>query len=358
VTETVNSDAVAAAFDLRGKVAAIRPLGGGLINLTFKVQTRQGPGYVLQRLNSRVFPQPLQVMQNVRCVTEHLAGKAHSPALRLVPTRCGQDWYVDAAARVWRCYRYIPQAHAFARSPHARVSHAAARAFGRFAADLRTLNPGRLQRTISGFHDTPQRLARLESALIEDRHGRAPSVAEQADAIARRAAPAGLLAAAQAAGELQEHVVHNDTKLNNVLFHRRTGEPLCVVDLDTVMPGLLLHDFGDLVRSVAAVGEGADTEFDLTHFAALAKGYLEGAGDLLSATDLTYLAIAPRVLTLELAARFLTDYLEGDRYFAITRPHENLERCTRQLALLVSMERQEGAMCRAVEQPARRCSRS
>jgi len=179
-------------------------------------------------------------------------------------------------------------------------------------------------------------------------------VAEQADAIARRATQGGVLAAAQAAGELRERVVHNDTKLNNVLFHRRTGEPLCVVDLDTAMPGLLLHDFGDLVRSVASVGEGADTGFDLTHFAVLVKGYLAGAGDLLSAADLAYLAIAPKVLALELAARFLTDYLEGDRYFATTRPRENLERCIRQLALLVSMESQEGAMCRAVEQATRR----
>ena len=147
-------------------------------------------------------------------------------------------------------------------------------------------------------------------------------------------------------GELPERVVHNDTKLNNVLFDQRSGEALCVIDLDTVMPGLLPHDFGDMVRSAAAVPGADGLRFDAARYAALAEGYLTGLGDRLSAGERHYLAVAPRVITLELAARFLVDHLQGDRYFRVTEAGQNLRRCREQLALLDSMERQNDALRR------------
>jgi aminoglycoside phosphotransferase (APT) family kinase protein len=279
-------------------------------------------------------------MANIARVTGHLARRGR-PALRLVSTHGGERWHLDAGGRAWRCFHFIAGAHAWTRPPDLATARRAAEAYARFVADLRDLPAGELHTVLPGFHDTPARLAALEAAADRDRCGRAAEVAAELDAIRARAALATRLEAAREAGTLPLRVVHNDTKLSNVLFDRRTNEAVCVIDLDTVMPGLLAHDFGDLVRSVAAVGEGSALAFDPARFEALAVGYHAGLGGGLTAAETDSLAVGPAVLSLELAARFLADYLDGDRYFRTRFAGENLERCRGRLNLLQSMNRQE-----------------
>lgn len=340
---------LAGRFALQGSPTRVAPLGGGLINQTFRVTTDGGVDYVLQRLNRGVFPRPDEVMENIWRVTRHLARVSDRIAVTLVETDEGACWLRDSAAEAWRCYRFVPEARAWSQAPDARTAMRAAEAFGRFSADLSDLDPADLHEVLPGFHDTPARLAALEIAAETDACGRVASAARWLEGIRARGEFGAGLEQARRRGELRPRVVHNDTKLNNVLFHRVSNRALCVVDLDTVMPGLLVHDFGDLVRSAAAVGQGAALRLDMRLVEALLAGYRAGAGSLLGPADRCYLALAPRVLALELAARFLTDYLEGDRYFRTAHPGENLLRCQGQLALLADMERQAHAMHRLIE---------
>jgi aminoglycoside phosphotransferase (APT) family kinase protein len=293
-------------------------------------------------------------MANIVRVTAHLqaVARARHPqdwrrrALRLLPTLAG-DWFVrDEAGSGWRCYHFIEDSHVYRRVDRVDHARAAARAFGEFLTDLQDLPTGAIGASVPGLHDTPARLAALRAAAGRDELGRVAEVEPELAALLDREADAARLADAG----LPLRVVHNDTKLNNVLFDRATDRPLCVVDLDTVMPGLALHDFGDLVRSAAASGleDAASVDFRLEVFEALVAGYLDGAGAILTDGERALMAAAPRVITLELAARFLTDYLQGDRYFKTSRPGQNRDRCRAQLALLQDMERQEAQMQRVV----------
>jgi Ser/Thr protein kinase RdoA (MazF antagonist) len=216
--------------------------------------------------------------------------------------------------------------------------------------------------TIPDFHVTPRRLERLERAIAEDTRGRVARALPEIELARSRRPLADALLAQHRAGALPERIVHNDTKLNNVLFDDRTGAALCVVDLDTVMPGLAPYDFGDLVRSCALAREdrpdphGVDLDLDL--FAALLRGYLEGAGDMLGPAERTALPLACRLIAYELGMRFLTDYLHGDRYFKTRHQEHNLERARVQLALMEAMERKKTAMQRLVEKLAGEASRA
>ncbi len=345
------------AFDDHPGPIRCTELGDGLINETFLIAYPTAVGEqrrVLQRINGTVLRDIDLVMGNIVRVTEHLQrlARARYPddwtrrALRLLPTLEG-GWYItDADGNGWRCYQFIEGSHVYRRAD--RVGHArdAARAFGDFLSDLQDLPVDSIHPSIPGLHDTPARLAELRAAAERDELSSARGVARELEALLGRASTAELLNDRQ----LPIRVVHNDTKLNNVLFDRRTDRPLCVVDLDTVMPGLALHDFGDLVRSAAASGleDAASVHFRLEVFEALVSGYLDGAGEILTDIERELLAVAPRVITLELAARFLADYLQGDRYFKTTRPGQNLDRCQAQLALLEDMERNEAQMRRLV----------
>jgi Ser/Thr protein kinase RdoA (MazF antagonist) len=217
---------------------------------------------------------------------------------------------------------------------------------------LADLPPPRLHETLVGFHDTPARLAALEAAVRADPLARAAGARAELDFIAARAATAGRLVKLARTGRLPERVVHNDTKLNNVLFDEATDEALCVVDLDTVMPGLVAHDFGDLVRScISSRGEdeAGAVNVRLPVFEALVEGYLAGAGAILIEAEVAELVFAARLITLELGARFLADHLTGDTYFSIERPGDNFARCRRQLALVAAMEANAGPMEAIVE---------
>lgn len=351
-------EAAVAAFTVSGPLQWAEPLRRGHIHDTFIATCRGGRRYLLQRLNRVVFPDPEPVLENIARVTAHLSEKWRAQGtdnpgrrtLSLVLSHDGRPYAVDAERRYWRAYDYIEDAYSVDAVGDPPLAYAAARAFGEFARLLADLPGPPLRVTIPHFHDTPRRLAALTAAVEADRLNRAGLARSEIDRTLGRASLAAPLADPISAGRLPTRTVHNDTKINNLLLDVATHDALCVVDLDTVMPGCLLHDFGDLVRSSAsAQRDEAVGTLRLPLFEALTRGYLDGTGDMLDPEELDLLALSPAVITYELAMRFLTDYLRGDVYFHVDRPGQNLQRCRGQLALLDQLQRHAGAMAAVVE---------
>jgi aminoglycoside phosphotransferase (APT) family kinase protein len=349
----------ASQFEFSGDVLGLTPHGGGHINDTFLV-TCQAQGapvrYILQHINRNVFHDPVAVMQNVERVTEHLAAQAAGQpdsarrALRLIPARDGRKWHVDAQGETWRAYRFIENARTYDTATSSGQAFQAARAFGSFQQQLSSLPPPRLHETIPDFHDTPKRFAALEQAVAADFAGRAALAEPEIEFARSRQSITGILLDA----DLPERITHNDTKFNNVLLDDKTGEAVCVIDLDTVMPGLALYDFGDMVRTTTS--PAAEDEKDLAKvtmqfsmFEALVRGYVESAGAFLTAAEREYLAFSGKLITFEIGIRFLADYLSGDTYFKVHREGHNLDRCRTQFRLVESIEQQEEEMNRLVE---------
>lgn len=330
-------EAAAAAFV--GDGATCTPFAGGHINASYLVH-RGAERRFLQRINAHVFPDPRQVMANVMAVTAHVraqGGSITSPAL--LPTLAGRPWLEDASGAVWRCSEFV-DGDAKTTVHSAEDARAAGFAFGTFARMLSSYDGPPLPATIPGFHDTARRVQQFEHAVAADRAGRVDTVRAEVGEVRARAALADLLPSRMATGEVPCRLAHNDAKIANVLFDRATGRARWVVDLDTVMPGSLLHDFGDLVRSsvtrAAEDAESADAEPAL--FEGLAEGFLQGVGDSVTGAELELLEPAGRLITFEQAVRFLADHLDGDTYYRISRPGQNLERARNQLALLHSLE--------------------
>lgn len=344
---------VAARFRIDGPATTAVELRAGHINDSYVVSTGSGSRFLLQRINGYVFPSPAQVMANIVRITRHLERKLGPGSgrrrLTLVPAANGEMWFETPAqarrADWWRMYELIEDTTTVLRASTPEQVFLAAQAFGRFETQFVDLPPPPLHETIPGFHDTPNRLETFDRALSaaatspagNDRRRRA--IAEIRSIAAHREL-AGRLSVG-AAHELPRRTVHNDCKISNILFDQVTGEALCVVDLDTTMPGLAAHDFGDMVRSMSHraeedARETAAARVDPELFAALAQGYLDGAG-FLTAAERRSLVDGALALTLEQAVRFLTDYLDGDVYFRIDRPGQNLDRCRVQLALLESL---------------------
>ena len=354
--------AVAAEFALPGPMAAVEPFRGGHINDSWLVTAASGPArFLLQRLNGRVFPRPDLVMENCARVTAHLADAlareavpdAERRALSLVPTRAGGTAHVDAAGAYWRVVRFIEGTVARDRAESAAEAWEAGRAFGRFQRLLAGYRGPRLHETIPDFHHTPRRVEALERAVAADRRGRGAGARAEIEAALRNRPLASALLERHARGELPECVVHNDAKMSNVLLDAATGEGLCVVDLDTVMPGLALYDFGDMARTMATDAAEDATELDAVtvdadRFAALARGYLEGSGRLAADGERALLVTAARVITYEQAVQVVGEAADGDRYYRTAHPGHKLERCRAQLALLDAFTREAPALGRAV----------
>jgi aminoglycoside phosphotransferase (APT) family kinase protein len=350
---------VAEQFQFRGEVLGLAPHGNGHINDTYLV-TCGGIGlparYILQHINRNVFRDPAAVMQNIERVTAHLAAQAAGEpdgarrALHLVPARDERNWFVDAQGETWRAYSFIEHARTYDTATSAGQAFQAALAFGRFQQQLADLPPPRLHHTIPDFHHTPRRFAALEQSIAADVMGRAALARPEIEfALSRRSIANVLLDAG-----LPERITHNDTKFNNVLLDDTTHEAICVIDLDTVMPGLALYDFGDMVRTTTSPAQ--EDERDLAKvtmqfplFEALVRGYLEAAGGFLTAAERKYIAFSGKLITFEIGIRFLADYLAGDTYFKVHRDEHNLDRCRTQFKLVESIERQEERMNRLVE---------
>ncbi len=355
--------AAAAQFQFRGEAVDFLPYGNGHINDTYLVTcngTCAPARYILQHINAQVFHSPAAVMQNIERVTAHLAAQlAHEPdrarrALTLIPARDGSNWYVDADGETWRAYPFIENARSYETATSVEQAFQAAEAFGRFQRQLANLPAPRLRETIPDFHHTPRRFAALEGAIAADVKGRAALAKPEIEFALAHQSITGVLIEASLRADLPERITHNDTKFNNVLLDDATGESLCVVDLDTVMPGLVLYDFGDMVRTTTS--PAAEDEQDLSKvtmqfplYEALVRGYLSAAGEFLTETEKKFLAFSGKLITFEIGIRFLADYLVGDTYFKIHRENHNLDRCRTQFKLVQSIELQEEKMNQLVE---------
>ena len=347
--------AIASAFQIPGEFVSATPTGSGHINDSYRATFTSG-NYLLQRVNHQIFTNPAALMQNIQRVTQHLAAKlsnqpdAHRRTLTVIPTRDSQLFHADLQGDYWRAYPFIPNTRSYDIVQSPAQAYAAAKAFGNFQHLLADLPAPRLHDTIPDFHHTPKRFEQLQTAIAADTANRAQLARPEIDFALSRAALTSFLLDAQ----LPERVTHNDTKINNVLFDDRTGEALCVIDLDTVMPGLAPYDFGDMVRT--ATSPAAEDERDLSRvtmqfpmFEALARGYLASAADLLTPAERNHLVAAGKLITFEQGLRFLADYLAGDAYYKTHRPNHNLDRCRTQFKLVASIEQQEEAMQRLVK---------
>jgi hypothetical protein len=351
--------AISSLFDMRADFLEAQPFGSGHINDTYCASYDQAGirvRYIHQRINHHVFKNPIEVMENVARVTRHALARllegghpeAHRRTLTCVPARDGSSFAMDPEGNLWRTYPFIEGAKGYDEVQSNKQAYQAARAFGAFQKLTADLGGGRLHETIPDFHDTPKRLEALENAIANDIDGRAASVAAEIAFARARAADCSRITDLIASGEIPERVTHNDTKLNNVLLDEVTSEGICVIDLDTTMPGCALYDFGDMVRAITPTTREDETDLEqidirLDRFESLVKGYLSTA-TFLNEAELANLAFSGKLITLELGMRFLTDHLNGDTYFKIKRPGHNLDRCRSQFAFVKVLEHNMDAM--------------
>ena len=340
------------AFDFGGPVLCdAHHYGEGHINDTFVVwREDHSKRFILQRINTDTFTDPVGLMENICGVTRHLRAKilaeGGDPAretLNVIPTLSGSTCYLDADGGAWRAYDFVEDTICLQQVGSEADFRTVAETLGKFQNQLEDYPASTLHETIARFHDTPNRYANFEKALAADALGRAKNITSEIEFIHAREQDCHVLLDQLAAGEIPLRVTHNDTKINNVLIDAATGKGICVIDLDTVMPGLSAYDFGDSIRTGA--NDCAEDEpdqskvhFDLHLYEVFAKGYLSTAGASMSMAEKKSLAWGARLMTLECGIRFLTDYLEGDHYFRIARPDHNLDRARTQFTLVRQME--------------------
>ena len=347
----------AAAFDFGLPTGEAQRYGAGHINDTFAVWAADhSRRWILQRINTDTFTDPAGLMENVTGVTSYLrreilarGGDPDRETLNVVPTREGKPYYTDCEGGAWRAYLFVEGTVCLQKVENERDFYTAAETFGNFQNQLAGYPAATLHETIARFHDTPNRYANFEKALAADVMGRAREIGPEIAFIRAREADCHVLMDQLAAGVLPLRVTHNDTKLNNVLIDEATGKGICVIDLDTVMPGLSAYDFGDSIRFGA--NDCAEDEpdqskvhFSLHLYEVFARGYLAAAGSAMTEAERRSLPWGAKLMTLECGIRFLTDYLEGDHYFKISRPAQNLDRARTQFTLVEGMEREFDAM--------------
>ncbi len=320
------------------------PFGNGHINDT-TLAKKGKQSYVLQKINTNVFKNPDEMMDNIFSVTEHLrqkineaGGDCERETLHFISTKDGKPYYRADDGACFRMYKLVDRSIAYEESPAPMQFYGAARAFGRFQNMLADFPADKLYETIPHFHDTPSRLAALRKAVEEDVCGRLESCREEVDYALLQADETGIVSEEMKKGTVPCRVTHNDTKLNNVLFDTETEKAICVIDLDTVMPGSLLYDFGDALRYGANTAAEDETDldkvtFDLELFKAFAKGFLEEVKDSMTEKEIELLPFSAKLMTFECGIRFLTDYLNGDTYFKIKYDTHNLDRARNQLKL-------------------------
>ncbi len=343
-------------FAITGEFLYGEEIKTGHINTTYLAcyQTEEGveERYILQRINEYVFPDPQGVMKNVEKVTRHIRWKAArrnkstaGQVLTLYPARGGRNYiYLPEEGGMWRCYNNIECTHTYDVVENGKQAYQAGFAFGSFQELVADMDPTELRESIAKFHHTPSRYEALQRSVAADPMGRAANCQAEIEKLEIHAHKLSKLVDMQEAGTLPTRITHNDTKINNVMLHEETDEAVCVIDLDTVMPGLALYDFGDMVRTATCQAE--EDEEDLSKvsmqmelFKSLAEGYLDAAHEFLTPEEIALLPFSGWLITTEIGIRFLTDYLDGDKYFRTHKPEHNLIRARNQFALARSIRK-------------------
>ena len=341
-------------FAIYGEFEEISPFGGGHINDTFLSHWNQAgttARYTHQRINHHVFIHPDEAMENIQRVTSHIRGKLSSAgekdwirrALTVVPAKDGKLFFRDKEGGWWRTYLFIEGAHTKDNTSSPQEAYFLGASIGLFQKQLADLPPPRLYDTIPNFHDMEKRYLRFYAALEKDSRGRAKDSSAEIDFMRENEERGAILMRALRERRIPERICHNDTKINNILIDDRDAKALCVIDLDTVMPGTSLFDVGDLIRTVTTTAAEDERDlsivkFDIAFFRALLEGYLSEALEFLIPEEIDLIAESGRNLTQIMGLRFLTDYLEGDPYYHISRPEHNLDRSRNQIALIRSMD--------------------
>lgn len=354
VTEEQRAEAISH-FRYEGEPVSVSPYGSGHINDTFLLEfeggERERTKIILQRMNRAVFEKPVELMENITGVTSHLrrkivenGGDPERETLNVILSEDGKPYYKDSHGDYWRSYKFITDATSYDKVEKSEHFYQSAVAFGNFQRLLADYPAETLHETIKGFHDTKARFQVFKEAVEKDIAGRADSVKDEIQFVLDREDTANYFSSLLSRGEVPVRVTHNDTKLNNIMIDDRTGKGICVIDLDTVMPGLAVNDFGDSIRFGASTA--AEDETDLSKvscsmelFELYAKGYIEGCGGKLTEKEIELMPMGAKVMTFECGMRFLTDYLQGDTYFKIHREHHNLDRARTQFKLVEDMER-------------------
>jgi hypothetical protein len=357
---------IAAQFQFDGRYLSAEPYGAGHINRTFVVSFVQPDGrpkrYILQHINRTVFTKPVELMENIEKVTAHLRqaimrekGDPDRESLTLIPADSGRSWHVDPEGEYWRAYKFIEKTICLQLAEKSSDLYHAARAFGRFQMLLNDFAASQLHETIIDFHHTPRRCQAFLAAVGRDAAGRVSGVRPEIDFVMKRLPDADTIIGAIESGRLPIRVTHNDTKLNNVMLDQTTGEEVCVIDLDTVMPGVSLYDYGDAIRSGATTAlederDISKVSFDMERAKAFTQGYFETAGSIFTPGEYEMMPWGAKLMTFECGMRFLADYLDGDRYFRIHRPSSNLDRARTQFKMVSDMECQWAAYHQMVDE--------
>ena len=341
-------------FNYTGKLKDCWPFGSGHINdtylLTFENSDMGDMSAILQRMNREIFLKPVELMENIVGVTSHLrekiienGGDPERETLNIIPTKDGKAYYIDSQGEYWRSYKFITDARCYDQVEEPEDFYESAVAFGNFQRLLADYPAQTLHETIKGFHDTQARLEVFKQAVEQDVCGRAASVAREIEFVLGHEDTAKVFGKLQKKGQIPLRVTHNDTKLNNIMIDNTTRKGICVIDLDTVMPGLAMNDFGDSIRFGASTA--AEDEKDLSKvscsmelFEIYVKGFLRGCAGSLTPKEVELLPMGAKVMTYECGMRFLTDYLQGDHYFKIQREDHNLDRARTQFKLVEEME--------------------
>lgn len=347
-------DTIALKFQTEGVVTELIPFGSGHINDTFRITCELSDGkekkYILQKMNDSIFKNPEELMENVMNVTSFLrkkivaaGGDPDRETLNVIPTKEGKN-YLDKGGECWRMYIFIEGATCYDEVKTPEDFYNTAVSFGNFQKMLADYPAETLHETIVNFHNTVSRFADFKKAVEEDVCGRAKEVQEEIKFIMDREDVAHIICDALEQKRIPLRVTHNDTKLNNIMIDDETGKGLCVIDLDTVMPGSALYDFGDSIRFGASTGAEDEENLDLVSvnlelFDIYTKGFLEGCEGSLTEEEIKLFPAGAKVITFEQGIRFLTDYLQGDTYYKIHRPNHNLDRSRTQLKLVADMEK-------------------
>jgi len=347
-------------FQISGEPVDVQPYGSGHIHDTYVVKCRQEKmclRYILQRINSSIFKNPEAVMENIVRVTTHIRGKLDDAGandiqrrvLKVVPTQEGRAYFRCPEGNYWRCFNFIENARTYniCRSPE--HIYESARAFGEFENYLIDLPGPALHETIPDFHNGPKRFMAFQTALKKNKYNRAKSVKKEIDFLLSNSWIFDVLPKLAKENKIPLRITHNDAKNNNIMFDNTTLKAICVIDLDTVMPGISLYDFGDIVRTT--ISDAAEDEpdlskvtIDISRFEAIVKGYLSSAGTFLNKVEVNNLLLGAKIIILEQAVRFLTDLLAGDTYYKINRPDHNLDRTRTQIRLYELILEHEGEL--------------